>query len=439
VNSVTEQFLAPRNGLQLAGGGVPWIDAMRASAAQRFTKLGLPTTRDEDWKYTNLKPLAKRGFAPAARPGDADVQRDVLSAPVTGAYRLVFINGYHVPALSTPGSLPRGLTAASLAATLRDHPDAVADSLGKCLPGTVHGLTELNTAYLNDGAYIHIARDCVVEAPIELVFINGPDNGPQMAQPRNLIIAGENSKATIIERYVSRGSGGHLTNVLSELTTYAGASVEHYRLQAEHESSYHVGGLFIVQHRDSRVVSHNVAWGAAIGRTDLHVALREPGARCALNGLYLCTGRQHIDNHTHVDHRAPHCTSDEYYKGVLTGRSRAVFHGRVVVHPGANGTDARQQNKNLLLSADAEVDTKPQLEIYADDVKCSHGATVGQLDPNALFYLRTRAIDEATARSMLTAAFANDVISRLALDPVRHELEALVPEKILVSTGRDKG
>lgn len=417
----------------LPGGSVPWVRRIRDSGLTRFREVGFPTTRDEDWKYTNVRPIAKRSFAPALdRHNGIDATRlEILRNNALNSYRCVFVNGHFASSLSDLGQLPSGVVVMSLSDALNNRAEELETELGRCAPSKLHGFSALNTAFLTDGAYIRIGRDCVVHRPIELIYVSTTDaEHAQVSYPRNLAIAETGSRAVVLERYLSLGQTRYLTNAITEIVAGTSAQMEHYKLQEESAEAFHIHGLFVQQHRDSTVTTNNIAMGGAIARTDLHVALNDVGAHSNLNGLYIGMGRQHIDNHTQVDHRAANCTSDEFYKGVLAGRSRGVFHGRIVVHEDAQRTDAQQQNNNLLLSRDAEVDTKPQLEIYADDVKCSHGATVGQLDPNSIFYLRSRGIDETTARSLLTYAFANDVINRFAIEPIRHELEHHLTRKL---------
>jgi len=432
MNTTADVYLGPRSRLALPGAGVAWLDSMRTEAAEQFLSNGLPTIRDEDWKYTNVRPITKLGFNPFTRQSvqvdRAQLRRHQISGLET--FQMVFVNGFFSADLSELSGLPNGVSVQSLSAVLAQDTDRVQPALGSCLPESKHGFSLLNTAYINDGAYIEIPAGCELAKPIELLFVIDGNTNEQVAQPRNLIIAGENSRCTLIERFIGLGGRKTVTNTISEVVARPGAKLDHYKLQQEDDTGFHVSGLYVVQGRDSEVTNHNIALGAALSRNDIRVSLRGPNAHCGMNGLYLGSGKQHIDNHTQVDHLVPHCTSDEFYKGVLTDRARAVFHGRIVVHQGAQKTDAQQQNNNLLLSKDAEVDTKPQLEIYADDVKCSHGATVGQLDNNALFYLLSRGIERNLAHSLLTFAFASDVISRMRLPALRDALEGLLPEKL---------
>jgi Fe-S cluster assembly protein SufD len=426
-----EQLLAARSGLPLPGAGQNWIDAIREENVRRFGELGLPTLRDEDWKYTNVKPIAKKAFAPA-RGGAAVTEEDleVFRIPELDAWRVVLVDGHYSEALSDTGRLPEDVRICSLARAIAEQPSLVEPWLGRLARDVEHGFRALNSAFLQDGVLVWVPDGCRMERPIELCCVQHNQSEEIVSQPRNLVVAGRDSRFTLIERYLSLHDQRCLTNAITEVFAEPNAQLEHYKLQEESESGYHIASWLIEQREGSRVHTHNVAFGGAIARTDLHVRLNGAGASCSLNGVYVLKGRQHIDNHTRVDHLVADTTSNEFYKGVLDGRARAVFHGRIKVHPDAQRSDAQQQNKNLLLSADAEVDTKPQLEIYADDVACSHGATVGQLDAGALFYLRTRGVDEQTARSLLTYAFANDTIEKFELPQLRTYVEHELTSKM---------
>jgi len=327
------------------------------------------------------------------------------------------------------------VTITSLADALSARPEVLEAYLGRCLPDVSHGFTALNTALLADGAYVHLSRGVSLEQPIHILYVTTDEAEAMLMQPRNLVVAEPDSQATLIEHYVANGETAYWTNTLTEVVAEANASVTHYRLQEEGLRAFHVGGLHVHLDRDSRFTSHGIDFGGRLVRNELRSVLDAEGAECHLNGLSVLGGRQHVDNHTHIDHASPRGTSREFYKGILDGRARGVFHGRIVVHPHAQHSDAEQLNHNLLLSRDAEADSKPQLEIYADDVKCSHGATVGQLDTDALFYLRSRAVDEAAARDLLTYAFARDVLQRIGLEPVRLQLERHLASGLL--HGRD--
>jgi len=427
MNAPLGQLLDSRGDLDLAGAGVDWVETIRSENARRFAELGLPSPRDEDWKYTNIKPITKKAFSPA-RAADGVSSRDLAAfdVPQLEAHRVVLVDGFYAPALSGDSEPADGVLICSLASAIERHPELVRPYLGRLTGDAEHGFRALNSAFLQDGVFIHLADGRRFDRPIEICCVQRNEQPEVVSQPRNLVVAEPDAAVTVVERYFSLREETALTNAITEVFAAENAHVTHYRLQQESARSYHVGSWLIEQQGGSHVETNNVALGGAIARTDIRARLQGSGAHCGLNGVYVLGGRQHIDNHTVIHHRVADTTSDEYYKGVLDGRTRAVFHGRIIVHPDAQRTDARQQNKNLLLSRDAEVDTKPQLEIYADDVACSHGATVGQLNEEELYYLRTRGIDQQTARSLLTFAFANDVIDRFGLaalrDHVEHEL-----------------
>jgi Fe-S cluster assembly protein SufD len=311
----------------------------------------------------------------------------------------------------------------SLGETIVHTPDQLEGRLGKIVDEDAHPFAALNTAFLDDGAYVTLRAGTVLDLPLHLLFVSA-DGG--VTHPRVLVIAGENSQATIIEQYAAIGDHVYFNNAITEVVASEGAFIEHYKLQQEGMKGFHIAGLHVRQEKDSRFVSHSISLGGALVRNDITALLSATGGECTLNGLYLAAGRQHVDYHTLIDHASAHATSREFYKGVLDGRAHGVFNGRVIVRQDAQKTDAQQTNKNLLLSVDAEIDTKPQLEIYADDVKCAHGATVGQLSEDAVYYLRSRGIDSATARSLLTYAFADEIIRHIRLAPMRSHLEQLL-------------
>lgn len=418
----------------LPGWNVPWVARLRSQALERFADIGFPSPRQENWKYTNIAALERQLFSPAPPTQTASLALQQIEAVLiqdVAAHRIVFIDGRYMPTPGAGGGLPGGITVASLAATLERDAARLEPFLGRQATVSEHGFTALNAALLADGAFVHLAKDVVAEQPIYLVFITTAHGAPVMTAPRTVIVAESGSQATVIEHYVALTDAAYLTNAVTEVVAAPGARVEHYRVQQESTKAFHVGGLHVHQERDSVFSAYGADLGGLLVRNDVQVTLDAEGAACELNGLYIVDGRRHVDNCTFVDHARPRGSSREYYKGILDGRGRAVFNGRVRVRPDAQHTDARQMNKNLLLSKDAEVDTKPQLEIYADDVKCGHGATVGQLDANALFYLRSRAIDEVAARDLLTYAFAHDVLNRFKLAPVRSQLERKLTTRLL--------
>ncbi len=417
---------------QLPGSGVAWLQRLREAALDHFKTAGFPSTRDEDWKYTNLRSLQKQSFQLPA-PSCVGLIEEDLGEALMGdleAHRLVFVNGRYTAQLSKPGKLPRGVKLGSLAQAIVEVPTELEPFLGHYADSTANGFAALNSALMRDGAYIHLAKNTVLDKPIHLIYLATAQAEPSAYHLRNLVIADEGAQAAIIENYISMGDATYLNNVITELAIADNATMDHYKLQQESPKGYHVATLQAHQGRDSRFVSHSMSIGGALVRNDVNSVLDAEGASCQLNGLYVVTGRQHVDFHTRIDHKKPYGVSREFYKGVIGGRGRAVFNGKVYVHPHALKTDAAQSNKNLLLSRDAEVDAKPQLEIYADDVKCSHGATVGQLDEQMMFYLRSRGIEENLARGMLTYGFAHDIIERMGIEPIRKHMEQLLTTKL---------
>jgi Fe-S cluster assembly protein SufD len=408
----------------------PRLAHLRRNALARFADLGFPTMRDEDWKYTRTTAIEKPTFrlAPAGANGldTAWLQGHTFAL---ATHLLVFVNGHFAPALSRLETLPSGVTISNLRDVANAHPERVETSLTRSAQSH-NPFAALNAAFATDGIYLHLARGIKLAEPLHLLFVATDADAPIMMHVRNVIAADDDSAATIIESYAGRGNGTYFTNAVTDIVAGVRAAIDHYKLQEEGAAAFHVAGIHVEQNADSRFSSNSVSLGATLMRNDLGSVLAAPGAECVLNGLYLASGRQHMDNHTLIDHAAPQGRSREFYKGILDGRARAVFNGRVIVRPHAQKTDAQQTNRNLLLSEDAEIDTKPQLEIYADDVKCAHGATVGQLDKDALYYLRSRGIDQATARGVLTYAFASEVITRMKLAAVRARLEDVLVSRL---------
>ncbi len=413
----------------LPGAGTAWLRDLREWGLARFAELGFPGPRDEQWKYTRTAAVAARSFrlseAVPTPPRDA---LDPFLIPGLDPYRLVFVNGRYSAELSDTGGLPAGVEMSSLAEVLASSPDR-ARSWVSSTP-VRSGFDALNQAFLADGAWLEVPPGVALERPVQLIYLSVGSDPPTLANVRNVLVLGVNAQAKVIESYGAAGAAAGLTNAVTTVGLADGASLEHYKLQEESEKAFHVARLDVRQARDSRFTSHSVSLGGELTRNDIGAALEAEGAECTLNGLYMVDGRQHVDFHTSVEHTQPRGTSREFYKGILGGRARGVFNGRIHVHPGAQKTDSQQSNQNLLLSRDAEVDTKPELEIYADDVKCSHGATVGQLDPDMLFYLRSRGIDPDSARGLLTYGFAQDVIERMSLEAVRERLERLIVTRV---------
>jgi Fe-S cluster assembly protein SufD len=403
-------------------GELPGLQRIREAAMERFGVLGFPTTHNEEWKYTNLAPFLKSGYEPAqayageANRGQATKFRESGEIRARPRFaQLTFVNGRFAPELSSSETV-RGLKLSSLGEAIRQ--GRLADRIARQAAFENNAMVALNTAMFEDGALVEIADGAVLDEPIELRFLTRGER-PVMTFPRNLILAGRDSQAQIIEVYEGSDGAGYFTNAVTEIDAADGSVVEHYKVQRELEASLHFGMLAVRQGGSSNFTSHNVALGAALARNEIAVVLDGEGSECTLNGLYVTTGRQHVDNYTTLDHAKPHSTSHELYKGILDGKSQAVFHGRIIVRQDAQKTDAIQRNKNLLLSEGAVINTKPQLEIYADDVKCTHGATVGQVDPDAVFYLRSRGIALQEARALLTYAFTADVLGRIKIESIR--------------------
>jgi Fe-S cluster assembly protein SufD len=412
---------------------------LRHEAIDRFAELGFPTLRDEEWRFTNLAGLAKTPFTLArgeggrpavggvARSGDRAITE--RGSALEARHRLVVVNGHFVEKLST---LPPGpVFAGGLAAALASQPQLVECHLARYAEFEEQAFTALNTAFVRDGALIYVPDNQVVQEPIHLVVVSAGGDRPTVSHPRVLVVVGRNSRVTLVETYTGAAGEVYFTNAVTEIVAGENAVVDHYKLQEEGAEAFHVATLQVQQARSSIVSSHFVSLGGRLVRNEVNAVLDAPGCECTLNGLYLASGRQHIDNHTVIEHAKPHCTSHELYKGILDGQAHGVFNGKIHVHQDAQKTDAKQTNQTLLLSADAVINTKPQLEIYADDVKCTHGATVGQLSDEALFYLRSRGIDAEAARGLLTYAFANDIVGRIKVVPVRRRLE----EVLLASQG----
>jgi Fe-S cluster assembly protein SufD len=425
----TEPYLSAFRSYQAngAGRGPAWLKELRESAIASFGKLGFPTTRDEDWKYTNVEPIVSTIFERGSGIGKdsravsaAEVFALSFTDPIFN--RLVFVNGAYAPELSLLRGLPGGARVESLAGALRAGDEVLHDHLSRYVRYRDRSFAALNTAFVEDGALVLVPKGQVIEEPIQLVFVSLGEARPIVTHPRNLIVAGEGSQTRIVESHIGIGSGAYFANAVTEIVGGEGASIEHCLVQREGEAGFHVGTLDAQLSRQSTLVAHCVTLAGLLVRNDVRVVLNGEGAECSLNGLYLLDGKQHVDNHTEIEHCMPRAKSLELYKGILSGRARGVFDGKILVHKNAQKSDARQTNKNLLLSEGAVVNTKPQLEIYADDVKCSHGSTVGQLDRDSLFYLRSRGIDVETAQSLLHYAFASDVISAIKIASLRDQL-----------------
>jgi Fe-S cluster assembly protein SufD len=435
----TERYVADfeafaRNG---AAGAPEWLRELREGAIARFTELGFPTMKQEEWRFTSVAPIAETRFtlAHAPRvplPTPAEIERLCVGA----GPRVVFVDGRHAPTLSTPVDLAGGVRAGSLAAALRT--DAGRDELARAhlarhARWRESAFAALNTAFLADGAFVHVPADVTLDRPLEVVFLStgrAGSDGPIVSHPRSLIVVERGARAAVVETYAGLSTGVYWTNAVTEVVVGEGAWAELYRVQQEGPQSFQVATTHSRQERDSYLGLHVVTLGAALARHDINAVLDGPGAELILNGLYLLGGAQHADHHTVIDHAQPHCASHEFFNGVLAERAHGVFTGRIIVRPGAQRTDSKQTNNNLLLSTEARADSQPQLEIYADDVKCTHGSTVGPIDQMQLYYLRSRGLSPEAARSILTYGFGAEILDRMRHPDVRDRLDRLVRARL---------
>ena len=419
----TAGYLAEFERLQreLPAGEPAAVKALRRLAIERFAALGFPTSRQEEWRQTNVAPISQGTFhRPASDPEAVDPEQ-IAPFDFAAAARLVFVDGRFSARLSSLGSLPEGVVVTSLAQALERTPEKVEPWLGQLARFDNHPFVALNTAFLRDGAFVSVPRGASV-GPVHLLFLSSSENGhATVSFPRNLIVTGENSQLSLVETYA--GTGAYFNCPVTELAVGPNSAVDHYKVQRESREAFHMATFQLLGSRDCVPSSHSISLGGALVRNDVNAVLDGEGVDCILNGLYLAEGAQHVDTHMRVEHAKPHCASHELYKGVLDGKARSIFNGLIHVHKGAQKTDAKQSNRNLLLSRDAVANSNPQLEIYADDVKCTHGSTVGQLDDDAVFYLRSRGIGKEAARSLLTYAFASDIVERIKVEPVRRDLE----------------
>lgn len=423
VASLVEQHrkLAPG----LPGAGVAWLDRLRADGLDRFTRLGFPTPRTEAWKYTNLKDLTRLAFAPAAdkMPVNVDLLPTAMPAGRTSD-RLVFVDGRLRPELSTLGSLPEGVVLDGLAGRFTE--DAVERHLGRVQAAEGGPLHALNTAFMADGLLLVVPAGVRLERPVEVVFVGVGADQPTAHHPRSLVLVGRGAEATLVEHHVGLGSGTYFANPVVEIVVEDGGRLHHYKAQAEGREAFHVSTVLARLGRDVSYDNFVLTMGGRLSRNEIRPVLAGSGTECRLSGAYMVAGTQHADTTTVIDHAVPHCTSREVYKGVIDNTARAVFQGKIVVRPDAQKTDGYQLNRALLLSGDAEIDSKPELEIYADDVKCSHGATAGELDDDQLFYLRTRGIDETAARNLLIEAFLLEAVEEVRDETVRTAFQSRV-------------
>ncbi len=430
MNKEKEWYLANFEAFEkkMNGGAETPVHQLRRAALQRVEENGFPSVREEEWRFTNVSSIEKTNFKSAAE----DVQRvdrsmlqEFLFEDLT-SNRLVFVNGRFSSDLSFLQNLNQNIKFENIARDLDNNQDILLPYLAKYADYKKHTFAALNTAFMSDGAFLYIPKNIIVEEPLYILYISMGKDESFVTHPRNLYVVEANAQVKIIESYVGLGQKKYFTNPVSEIVLAENAIVDHYKIQQENKSAYHVAVTQVNQKKNSNYTSNSFSFGSILARNDINTVLDGEGAECTLNGLYMANGKQHVDNHTLIEHAKPHCNSHELYKGILDDRARAVFNGKIYVRPDAQKTDAIQSNQNLLLSEDATVDTKPQLEIFADDVRCTHGGTVGQLDENGVFYLRSRGISREYARNIMIQAFAGQVTHKIKLEGLREKMDDLV-------------
>lgn len=431
-NAATDLHLKHFRRFEMQGDQPNWLLPIRKAGMARFNEIGLPTQKHEDWRFTNTTPITNRPFAPVFESGTtvtaADLQ-DFAFAKQSGS-RLVFVDGHFAPKLSSIAKLPAGVRVSSLSEALTTDTAILEKHLGRYSQNADNGFSALNQAFFLDGGFVYVPAGRVVEEPVQFIYVATATQSGATIHPRNMVIAGANSSVTVLESYVSLGGAAYFTNALTELVAGDNARLEYVKFQDEAADAFHIAAFHGEFGRASRVDVHSFALGAKLSRNNIRTRLAGEGLECILNGLYLTRGEQLADHHMIVEHAQPHCASHEYFNGILDDKSRGVFHGRILVQKIAQKTDAKQTNKNLLLSDDATADTKPQLEIYADDVKCTHGATIGQLNDESIFYLRSRGIGTDNARRMLIHAFAGEIIERVKHEATRDEVDKIVWDRL---------
>jgi Fe-S cluster assembly protein SufD len=403
----------------LPGQNLPWLQQLRQDALAKFSADGFPSAREEEWRYTNVSAIEKKqftsvlaGVAPQAKQAQAIDADWLLSQQLDDAWSVVLVDGHFSAELSCLSGLPDNVVITGMAAALASRPDWLEPYLGQAVKPELHGFVAFNGAWFSDGVFIHVPTHQMLAKPIQL--LNIVTQADVLAATRNVVVMDCSTETTLIETFAATTDDAYLSTAVTEVFAGQNAQLTLYKMQVESEKAYHFGGTYVKQAKDARFTHHNFAFGGLLARTDIHTDL-DQASECELNGLYLGVKRQHLDNHTRINHLQPQGISREMYKGVLDDRARGVFQGRVIVAEDAQKTDSQMSNRNLLLSNDAEADTKPQLEIYADDVKCGHGVTVGQLDEKSVFYLQSRCVDEETARNMLTFAFANEMVDKIKI------------------------
>jgi Fe-S cluster assembly protein SufD len=418
---MTSQYIAEYKNTadSLPSQSLAWLQKLRAEAFKSFSDTGFPSLREEEWRYTNVSAIEKKLFTPQFNKQTEELDKKWLEDHlIDDTYTVVLVNGFFSEKHSNLAGLPSDVSVLSMADALEQQADLVEKYLAQAVTNKKHSFVAFNTAWFSDGLFVHIPANQALDKPIQLLHLVTQAN--TLATTRNILIAESMSNSRIIETYVGIDEA-YLSAAVTEIFVEKNAELTLYKMQSEGEKAYHFGGTYVKQDKDSRFTHHNFAFGGLLARNDIHTDL-ETASECELNGLFLGVKRQHIDNHTRINHVKPHAISRELYKGVLNQRARGVFQGRVIVAEDAQQTRSEMNNRNLLLSNDAEVDTKPQLEIYADDVKCAHGVTVGQLDEKSIFYLQARCVDEETARNILTFAFANEMVDKVTIKNLHKKL-----------------
>ena len=424
---------------EIGRDGAEWLAPLRRRAIDAFAGLGFPTTRDEAWKYTDVSPIFRHAFART----QAGCERlrfaslEAMQVPEASGRCLVFIDGHYCSELSSLGEVPAGVVVGDLfAIATGEHGALVRERLATIAPWETESFAALNTAMTDGGAFVYVPDGLELDGPIHVIYLAGGADEPSVAHPRTLVVAGANSRLTLVETFADAVDEPAFTNAVAEVALAEGAHVDHFRIQTEGVTAFHIGSTDVRVGRDASYTSVAIALGAALSRHDLRVRLEAEGASCRIDGLYVTDGDQHADSHTRVDHLVPRTSSNQVYKGVLDGASRGVFNGKVVVHEEAQQTAAHQTNKNLMLAPAARVDTKPELEIFADDVVCTHGATVGALEEEEMFYLASRGLDDETARGLLTFGFAEEIVEEVRIESVRRRLDAIILERFRKGTDR---
>lgn len=409
-----------------------WVSERRRAAMGRFGEIGFPTPRNEEWRFTNVKRIADTRFGLSYDGGEAEVP-DVEGLMLEGAWVALVVNGVFRPDLSRLEGLPEGMAVGGL----RDSLDApwVREQLGTLVPTDRDGFVALNEAFMRDGVVVKVDAGTVVERPIQILYAMSAGEQPVMAHPRSLVWVGSTAKVRMVETFVGWGGAPYLTNAVTELFVGSGANAECYRVQAEHEGAFHIASTYSRQGKDSTYSNIVLPFGGALCRHDIRMTLDGEGGSGTVNGLYVMHGEQHIDHHTVIDHAKPHCESHEFFNGILGDHARSVFNGRIVVREGAQKTDSKQTNNNLLLSPDARADSQPQLEIYADDVRCTHGATLGPIDEDAVFYMQSRGIGNEAARDMLTYGFGHEILQMIGIEGVREQADVWLKRRLLEARG----